>query len=346
MATVFKAFQPALDRTVALKVMRTELTEDPEFHERFAREAKAIARLEHPNIVQVYDFDEVDGRAFMTMTFIEGGTLKGRIEELAAAGEKLPPRETARIIGQVADGLAHAHGLGIVHRDVKSSNVMLTRDGRAVVSDFGIAKIMSGTQYTQAGVGIGTPEYMSPEQAQGRTVDARSDQYSLGVMAYEMLTGRLPFTADTPLAVVLAQVRDPIPLPSTIDASIGARAEQVLLKALAKDPKDRYPSVTAFATALQRAVQDDETGSTARTIVVGEIPTGPVSVAAAVAGGTAVTTGAAASGPRGRNMQRTALIAAGGFVAFLVVFTVLAQLGVCPPQGPWPQPPGCPTLPR
>jgi len=114
---------------------------------------------------------------------------------------------------------------------VKSSNVMLTRDGRAVVSDFGIAKIMSGTQYTQAGVGIGTPEYMSPEQAQGRTVDARSDQYSLGVMAYEMLTGRLPFTADTPLAVVLAHVRDPIPLPSTIDAAIGARAEQVLLEA-------------------------------------------------------------------------------------------------------------------
>jgi len=340
MATVYKAFQPSLDRTVALKVMRAGLAEDREFKERFAREAKAIARLEHPNIVQVYDYDEIDGRAFMAMAFIEGGTLKEKLDELAKAGERLPQREIARIISQVADGLAYAHGLGIVHRDVKSSNVMLTRDGRAVVSDFGIAKILSGTQYTQAGVGIGTPEYMSPEQAQGKTIDARSDQYALGVMTYEMLVGKLPYTADTPLAVVLMHVRDPLPLPSKVDPGVGQATERVVLKALAKDPAERYASVTDFAAALQRAINEDA-GGTQRTVMV----SGAGATAATVMVPAGMAAGAApAALPLVRRVPGGRVgIGAIAIVGFLVIFTALAQAGICPPQGPWPQPPGCPA---
>lgn len=333
MATVYKAFQPSLDRTVALKVMRAGLSEDAEFRERFAREARAIARLEHPNIVQVYDYDEVDGQAFMAMAFIEGGTLKDKLDGLAKTGERLPQREIARIIGQVADGLAYAHGLGIVHRDVKSSNVMLTRDGRAVVSDFGIAKIMSGTQYTQAGVGIGTPEYMSPEQGQGKAIDARSDQYALGVMTYEMLVGKLPFAADTPLAVVLMHVRDPLPLPSEIDPGVGPGTERVLLKALAKEPAERYASVTDFSAALQRAINEDAGGTQRTVVVVGNAAAASAKAVAPAAAGARSIPG----GPIGAG--------AIAIVAFLALFTILGAAGVCPPQGPWPQPPTCPSAP-
>ncbi len=349
MATVFKAFQPSLDRTVALKVMRAGLAEDAEFRERFVREARAVARLEHPSIVQVYDFDEIDGRAFMTMTYIEGGTLKDKLDELAKSGERLPPREIARILSQVADGLAYAHSQGIIHRDMKPSNVMLTKDGRAVVSDFGIAKILSGAQYTQAGVGIGTPEYMSPEQGQGKTVDARSDQYSLGVVAYELFVGRLPFSADTPLAVVLAHVRDPLPLPSSVNPAVGPRVEQAILKALAKDPAERYASVTDFAAALQRAINEDE-GGIARTVVVGgaAVAGAATPTVRTAAGAPAIGAPAAGAPAAGAAAARRLLgigglgVAAIAFVAFLVFFTLLAQAGVCPPQGPWPQPPGCP----
>ncbi len=309
MATVYKAYQPSLDRTVALKVMRAGLAEDTEFRERFQREARAIARLVHPNIVQVFDFDEVDGRSFMTMQYMEGGTLKDKIAELAKTGERLPPREAVRIVREVGDALAYAHGLGIVHRDVKPSNVMLTNDGKAVVTDFGIAKILSGAQYTQAGVGIGTPEYMSPEQGQGKTVDARSDLYSLAVMAYELLVGKVPFSADAPLAVVLSHVRDPIPLPSMVNPSIGQATERVLLKALAKEPSERYASTSEFAAVLGRAVTEGE-GGTAKTLFVSD---------AASVQQTVVSRGAAPAAPAAPAVPVVAAassaVAAGGLFA-------------------------------
>ena len=286
MATVYKAFQPALDRYVALKLLRGGIVDEPEQRERFEREAKAIARLRHPSIVQVFDFDTVDGQSFLVMEFIDGGTLKGRLNELASAGQKLPRGDVARIIGEVADALDTAHHLGIVHRDVKPSNVLVNRSGRAIMADFGIARILASSGQTQTGVGVGTPEYMSPEQGEGQAVNHQSDIYSLGVMAYELLTGRVPFRADTPLAVVLAHVRDPLPLPSTIDPTISQDVERVLLKAMAKTPEERYASAGDFAHALSAALSITPTGS---------IPAGAVSAAAAAAPATAnVSTAASA----------------------------------------------------
>src|SRR5712692_8504021 len=261
MASEYKAYQPALDRTVALKVIRTGLAEDPEFAERFSREAKAVARLRHPHIVQVFDFDQEAGLSFMAMEHLEGGTLKGRLVELARSGARLPQREAARIIGEVAEALGYAHSLGIIHRDIKPSNILLTRDGKAVVGDFGIAKILAAAQQTGTGVGVGAPEYMSPEQGQGWPIDLRSDVYALGVVAYELLTGRVPFVADTPIAIVLAHVREPITLPSTLNPEIGAQTERVLLRALAKSPEDRYASAPEFAERLARAIGEDEQGT-------------------------------------------------------------------------------------
>ena len=255
MASVYKAFQPALDRYVALKVLRAGIVDDPEQRERFEREAKAIARLRHPSIVQVFDFDNVDGTAFLVMEFIDGGTLKTKLTELAGTGQRLPRGEAGRIISEIADGLDMAHHQGIVHRDVKPSNVLLNRAGRAIIADFGIARILAAAQQTQTGVGVGTPEYMSPEQGEGIAVDKQSDIYSLGVMAYELVTGRVPFRADTPLAVVLAHVRDPLPLPSSIDPSVGPDVERVLLKAMAKSPSERYQSAGEFAHALAAALE-------------------------------------------------------------------------------------------
>jgi hypothetical protein len=266
MAVVYKAYQPALDRTVALKIIRRGFAEDPEFRDRFSREAKAIARLIHPNIVQVHDFDESDGQVYLAMQYLEGGTLKDHLARLAAEGRRMEQDEVARIVEHVAAALRYAHDEGVIHRDVKPSNIMLTKRGGVVVTDFGIAKIVGGTQHTATGVGIGTPEYMSPEQGQGQALDGRTDQYALAVTAYEMLTGTLPYTADTPFAVVLKHVRDPLPLPSRVDPAISARTEQVLLRALAKDPKDRYPSVSEFAEELAHAVAE-RGGRTLPTVV-------------------------------------------------------------------------------
>jgi len=267
MATVYKAYEPSLDRVVALKVIRPGLAEEEGFLARFRREAQAVAKLSHPNIVQVFSFDESDGRYFLAMQYLDGGTLKDRIGTLEP-GTLLDPAETTSIIAQVADALTYAHSRGVVHRDIKPSNIMLAEGGRAVVTDFGIAKIVSAAQLTQTGVGIGTPEYMAPEQGAGGQVDARADVYSLAVVAYELLVGRVPYLADTPFAIVAAHMRDPLPLPTSINPALPAAAERALLKALAKQPAQRFDRATDFAEALRDGLAADSAGGTMPTIVV------------------------------------------------------------------------------
>ena len=261
MATVYKAFQPSLQREVALKVLRPGFAQDPEFRQRFEREAIAIARLRHPHIVQVFDFEvAASGEYALAMEFLEGGTLKERLTELAAQGKQIDPNEAVRIVSEVADALGYAHDKGIVHRDVKPSNVMLGRRDWAIVTDFGIARILDATAYTQTGVGIGTPEYMAPEQGMGKHVDHRADIYALGVMAYQLLVGRLPYRADTPMGVVLAHINDPLPLPSKANPGIGRAIEKALLRALAKDPVARFGSAADFADALRAGLAADDVG--------------------------------------------------------------------------------------
>ncbi len=326
MATVYKAYEPSLDRVVALKVIRPGFAEDREFLERFAREARAVAKLVHPNIVQIFAFDQVEGRPFLAMQFLEGGTLKERQVQLASDGKFLDQRDVAQIVSQVAAALGYAHAQGVVHRDMKPSNVMLTSDGRAVVTDFGIAKILGGTQMTQTGVGIGTPEYMSPEQGQGGQIDARSDIYSLGVMAYELLTGQLPYMADTPFAVVLKHVRDPLPLPSKVSPNVGPATERVLLTALAKDPAQRYASATEFGEAMSRAIEQDGRG-TGATVLVRKRGIAPAA--------TAVGTPTAGVG----GLPISVPLLAGGAAALLVLLGGGAVvLGVFKAQEPGPGP--------
>jgi serine/threonine-protein kinase len=251
MAEVYKAFQPSLDRYVAVKVLHTFMAEEKDFLARFRREAKNVAALRHPNIVQVFDFDVEDEQYYMVMEFLDGPTLKGRLEALHLQGKRLPLKDVLRITRDVGSALGYAHERGIVHRDVKPANVILEASGRVILTDFGVAKILTGTQFTATGTVLGTPAYMAPEQGLGQPGDGRSDIYSLGVMLYEMATGRLPFDADTPLAVVMKHIHDPLPLPRLVTPDLPESLERVILRALAKDPADRYDRVEAMLADLE-----------------------------------------------------------------------------------------------
>ncbi len=252
MASVYRAYQANLDREVAIKVMAEQFASDPAFVERFRREARSIARLQHPNILTVYDAGEDNGVLYIVMELIEGETLK---EELN--GKPLSLERTTQVLSQVASALDYANSRGIIHRDVKPSNVLIAKNGRAVLSDFGIAKmVQANTQLTGTGVGVGTPDYMSPEQAMGEELDARSDEYSLGVMVYEMLTGRVPFTGDTPIAIVMGHVSKPLPSVRQLNPQIPPSVEQVLNKVLSKKPVERFEGCSAFEKAFATAVQN------------------------------------------------------------------------------------------
>jgi tRNA A-37 threonylcarbamoyl transferase component Bud32 len=254
MAEVYKAYQPSLDRYVAIKLMHTFLADEKEFLARFEREAKVVATLRHPNIVQVYDFDVENGVYYMVMEFIEGETLKARMQALETKGEWVSLDDAVRIILATGSALKYAHDRGMVHRDVKPANVMITTDGQVILTDFGIAKIVSASNLTASGAMVGTPSYMAPEQGMGQPGDERSDIYSLGVMLYQLLLGRLPYDADTPLAVVLKHINEPLPMPKLIKPDLPTDLERVILKSLAKDPNDRYQKVGEMLTDLRKAV--------------------------------------------------------------------------------------------
>jgi len=256
MARVYRAYHPQLDRYVAIKVLRSDLVEEKEFLARFRREAQAVAALRHTNVVQVFDFDVQGDVYYIVMELLEGDTLKTRLNDYRVRGEQMELGEMVRILLDVLDGLAYAHSEGMTHRDVKPANILLTRRGQAVVADFGIAQIIGGTRHTVSGALMGTLNYMAPEQGfEGRS-DARSDIYSLGIVLYEALTGRTPFDADTPLAILMKHLNDPLPLPRQIDPTIPEPFERVVLKALAKRPEERYQSAEEMAQALHRAAEE------------------------------------------------------------------------------------------
>lgn len=256
MAQVFKAYHPQLDRYVAVKILRSDLVEEEEFLARFRREARAVAALRHPNIVQIYDFDVQHDLYYMVMELLEGNTLKAYLNTLRVHAERLPLGEMVRIFSDVLAGLAYAHGEGVIHRDLKPANIMLTKRGQAVLTDFGIAQIVGGAQYTVSGALMGTLNYMAPEQGLDGHCDARSDIYSLGIAYYEALTGSVPFDADTPLAILMKHINDPLPLPRKLDPSIPESFERVALKALSKRAEDRFQSASEMAEMISGAAQE------------------------------------------------------------------------------------------
>ncbi len=249
MAQVYRAMDLQLDRPVALKVLFPELSVDRTFVERFRREAQAAANLSHPNIVPVFDWGEDDGSYFIVMEYVDGRPLSAVLRD----PDPMPPNEIATIGAGVAAALAFAHRHGVVHRDVKPGNVLITPDGGVKVTDFGIARAVNTEEsLTQTGAVMGTAAYFSPEQAEGKGVDARSDIYSLGVVLYEMATGRPPFTGDSPVAVASKHVRDHPLLPRQVNASVPPALEAVVMKAMAKNVDDRYRSAEELRADLLR----------------------------------------------------------------------------------------------
>jgi len=246
MATVYRATDTRLDREVALKVMHAELARDEEFVRRFIGEAKSVARLSHQNVVAVFDQGADGPYLYLAMEYVPGRTLK----ELLRDSGRFPPAAALEIMAGVLDGLAAAHASGIVHRDVKPENVLLTADGRIKVADFGLARAQSAAGHTRAGLLVGTVSYVPPEQVTGGTTGPRGDVYSAGVMLFELLTGRLPFTGDTPLSIAYQHVNTDVPAPSALAPGIGAPVDQLVLAATSRDPARRPADAGEFLRAV------------------------------------------------------------------------------------------------
>jgi serine/threonine-protein kinase len=252
MSSVFKARDTLLERRVALKILHPHFTDDDQYVERFRREARAVASLSHPNIVTILDRGEDEGRQFIVFELVEGRTLA---EVLREEG-RLPVRRALEIAIQVARGLAFAHEQGLVHRDVKPQNVILNGDGRAKVTDFGIARSLDVQGVTQSGAVLGTSNYIAPEQASGQPVDRTTDVYSLGVVLFELLTGEVPFPGESFVAVAMQHVNEPPPSVLEVRPDVPVRVARAVDRALEKDPAERFPTMDAFAAELQACVAE------------------------------------------------------------------------------------------
>lgn len=274
MAEVYKAYQPNLARHVAIKVIRAAIAEEPEIVERFEREAKSAASLHHPHIVQMYDYD-VDpesGEPYMVMELIEGGSLA---EYLRKQQGLLPLGAVAQIMSEVGGALAYAHRQQIVHRDVKPANVMRDALGRCILTDFGLAKILAEAGQSGSASTLGTPDYMAPEQVQGAPADQRADIYALGVMLFQMLTGQLPYTADTPTALMLKHLTEPVPNPRTANPHLPDSLAEVIERSLAKVPDNRFQTVEDLLQQLHSTLQSIDAALTVAPIAEQATPTRP-----------------------------------------------------------------------
>ena len=264
MATVYKAYHPALRRDVAIKILAPHLVGDPFCRARFQREAHTIARLEHRAILPIYDVGEEDGLFYLVMRYVDGGTLDDLI-----VGQPLPIERAVRLIGQVAEALAHAHRQGVIHRDIKPANILIDRDGNVLLADFGIAKLVDETrQLTSTGTRLGTAVYMAPEQVLGHGIDGRTDIYALGIVLYEALTGACPFMADELLTLALMHVRGAVRPPSLLNPAIPPALDRLIGWALAKNPAERFQTAESMAAALRNALAEVSAPPGAASLVV------------------------------------------------------------------------------
>lgn len=262
MAQVFKAFDTNLDRIVAVKVLHEYLSDDPTFKERFEREAKFVASFNHPNIVQIYDFDSVERNGermyYMVMPYIPGKTLREVLSDLRQRDQTLSTTQIEQITLSIANALDYAHKRGMIHRDVKPANILFDEHDQAVLTDFGIARMAASSGLTVEGVTVGTPAYMSPEQVAGEILDARSDIYALGIILYEMIAGQLPFEDDGSVSVLLKHLNEPVPSLSKFIHLPNPGLDAVIFKALTKLPQDRYQTAAEFAADLKIAFAGGE----------------------------------------------------------------------------------------
>ncbi|MEV4194575.1 protein kinase domain-containing protein [Streptomyces toxytricini] len=303
MASVYLAYDSALDRQVAIKTLHSDLGREQSFRERFRREAQAVAKLSHTNIVSVFDTGEgevvfPDGRAdaavmpYIVMEYVEGRPLGSVLEEDIRQYGAMPADKALKVTADVLAALETSHEMGLVHRDIKPGNVMMTKRGVVKVMDFGIARAMQSgvTSMTQTGMVVGTPQYLSPEQALGRGVDARSDLYSVGIMLFQLLTGRLPFDADSPLAIAYAHVQEEPVAPSSVNRSISPAMDALVARALKKNPNERFPTAAAMRDEIARVLAAGQTGA-------------PAIVPGAHAGGSGAGVGSAVFPPLDSGLQ-------------------------------------------
>ncbi|MEI7033929.1 protein kinase domain-containing protein [Streptomyces pratensis] len=278
MASVYLAYDSALDRQVAIKTLHTELGREQSFRERFRREAQAVAKLQHTNIVSVFDTgeDELGGALmpYIVMEYVEGQPLGSVLAADIRSHGAMPADKALKVTADVLAALETSHEMGLVHRDIKPGNVMMTKRGIVKVMDFGIARAMQSgvTSMTQTGMVVGTPQYLSPEQALGRGVDARSDLYSVGIMLFQLLTGRIPFDADSPLAIAYAHVQEEPVAPSSINRSVTPAMDALVARALKKNPNERFPSAAAMQDEVIRVLNASGGSTGAPVIVAGGTP--------------------------------------------------------------------------